>query len=74
MLIPTAPAILNAIRHATGVLVTKVPATPARIRAAIRDKEHLTVSHGHVVRRRHGPGRGGLRPRRWPHLLNRLQR
>ncbi|RWF66179.1 2Fe-2S iron-sulfur cluster binding domain-containing protein [Mesorhizobium sp. M4B.F.Ca.ET.190.01.1.1] len=39
VLIPTAPAILNAIRHATGVLVTKVPATPARIRAAIRDKE-----------------------------------
>jgi len=39
VLIPTAPAILNAIRHATGVLVTKVPATPSRIRAAIRDKE-----------------------------------
>ena len=35
-LIPTAPAILNAIRHATGVLVTKVPATPPRILAAIR--------------------------------------
>ena len=30
VLIPTAPAILNAIRHATGVLVTKVPATPSR--------------------------------------------
>ncbi|RUV30790.1 MAG: aldehyde oxidase [Mesorhizobium sp.] len=39
VLIPTAPAILNAIRHATGVLVTKIPATPSRIRAAIRDKE-----------------------------------
>ncbi|CCV10098.1 molybdopterin-dependent oxidoreductase [Mesorhizobium sp. STM 4661] len=39
VLIPTAPAILNAIRHAAGVLVTKVPATPTRIRAAIRDKE-----------------------------------
>ncbi|QPC89646.1 molybdopterin-dependent oxidoreductase [Mesorhizobium sp. INR15] len=39
VLIPTAPAILNAIRHATGVLVTKIPATPTRIRAAIRDKE-----------------------------------
>ena len=38
VLIPTAPAILNAIRHATGVLVTKVPATPSRIRAAIRDE------------------------------------
>jgi aldehyde oxidoreductase len=34
-LIPTAPAILNAIRHATGALITRVPATPARVRAAI---------------------------------------
>jgi CO/xanthine dehydrogenase Mo-binding subunit len=39
VLIPTAPAILNAIRHATGVLITKVPATPTRIRAGIREKE-----------------------------------
>ncbi|MDX8444608.1 molybdopterin-dependent oxidoreductase [Mesorhizobium captivum] len=39
VLIPTAPAILNAVRHAAGVLVTKVPATPTRILAAIRDKE-----------------------------------
>ncbi|MER8817796.1 molybdopterin-dependent oxidoreductase [Mesorhizobium sp. M0220] len=39
VLIPTAPAILNAVRHATGVLVTKIPATPTRIRAAIRDRE-----------------------------------
>ncbi|AZO72300.1 MULTISPECIES: molybdopterin-dependent oxidoreductase [unclassified Mesorhizobium] len=39
VLIPTTPAILNAIRHATGVLVTKVPATPSRILAAIREKE-----------------------------------
>ena len=42
VLIPTAPAILNAIRHATGVLVTKVPATPSRIRAAIREAEAQT--------------------------------
>ncbi|ESX12769.1 molybdopterin-dependent oxidoreductase [Mesorhizobium sp. M0179] len=41
VLIPTAPAILNAIRHATGVLITKVPATPARIRAAIREKDGI---------------------------------
>lgn len=39
VLIPTAPAILNAIRDATGVLVTKVPATPSRILAAIRARE-----------------------------------
>jgi len=34
-LIPTAPAILNAIRHATGVRVKHTPATPDRLRAAI---------------------------------------
>ncbi len=39
VLIPTAPAILNAIRHATGVLITRLPATPSRIHAAIREKE-----------------------------------
>ncbi|BAE50287.1 molybdopterin-dependent oxidoreductase [Paramagnetospirillum magneticum] len=35
-LIPTAPAILGAIRHATGVTIRQVPATPDRVRAAIR--------------------------------------
>jgi CO/xanthine dehydrogenase Mo-binding subunit len=35
-LVPTAPAILNAIRHATGVRITQVPATPHRLRAALR--------------------------------------
>ncbi|MCF3932387.1 molybdopterin-dependent oxidoreductase [Acuticoccus sp. M5D2P5] len=35
VLIPTAPAILNAIRHATGARITQVPATPDRVRAAI---------------------------------------
>jgi aldehyde oxidoreductase len=35
-LIPTAPAILGAIRHATGVRIDVVPATPDRVRAAIR--------------------------------------
>ena len=34
-LIPTAPAILNAIHHATGLRVTRVPATPDRIRAGL---------------------------------------
>ena len=37
-LIPAAPAILNAINHATGVRITQVPATPSRIRAAIRER------------------------------------
>ena len=33
--IPTAPAILNAIYHAVGVRIRRVPATPDRVRAAI---------------------------------------
>ena len=33
--IPTAPAILNAIHHATGVRIRRVPATPDRVREAI---------------------------------------
>jgi len=37
VLIPTAPAILNAIRHATGALVTRLPATPDRVLRAIRE-------------------------------------
>ena len=35
VLIPTAPAILNAIAHATGARLTQVPALPHRIRAAM---------------------------------------
>jgi len=42
--IPTAPAILNAIHDATGVRIRRVPATPDRIRAAMKaahkDKHH----------------------------------
>ena len=36
VLIPTAPAILNAIRHATGAVITKLPALPHRVLAAIK--------------------------------------
>lgn len=36
VLIPTAPAILNAIRDATGARITKVPALPHRVLAAIK--------------------------------------
>jgi CO/xanthine dehydrogenase Mo-binding subunit len=39
-LIPTAPAILGAIRHATGVRVTRVPALPHRLRATILARGH----------------------------------
>ena len=36
VLIPTAPAILNAIRDASGAEITRLPALPHRVRAAIR--------------------------------------
>lgn len=35
VLIPTAPAILNAIRHATGAEITRLPALPHRVREAL---------------------------------------
>ena len=34
-LIPTAPAILNAVRHATGARIDRLPALPHRVKAAI---------------------------------------
>lgn len=37
VLIPTAPAILNAIRHACGAEITHLPATPDKVRAGILD-------------------------------------
>jgi aldehyde oxidoreductase len=36
--IPTAPAILNAIHHAIGVRIRRTPATPDRVREAILAK------------------------------------
>jgi CO/xanthine dehydrogenase Mo-binding subunit len=36
-LVPTAPAILNAIHHASGVRIRHVPATPDRVRAALKE-------------------------------------
>ncbi|MEL6220195.1 MAG: molybdopterin cofactor-binding domain-containing protein [Pseudomonadota bacterium] len=36
VLIPTAPAIFNAIRHATGAVITRAPALPHRVMAAIK--------------------------------------
>ena len=38
-LIPTAPAILNAIHHATGVRIRQAPATPDRVRKALLAQE-----------------------------------
>ena len=37
-LIPTAPAVLNAIAHATGVRMRRLPVLPHRLWAAIRDR------------------------------------
>jgi aldehyde oxidoreductase len=34
-LVPTAPAVINAIRNAAGVWVTELPATPDKIKAAL---------------------------------------
>jgi CO/xanthine dehydrogenase Mo-binding subunit len=39
-LVPTAPAILSAIRHATGARLTRVPVLPHRLRAALRAAGH----------------------------------
>jgi CO/xanthine dehydrogenase Mo-binding subunit len=44
--IPTAPAILNAIYDATGVRIRRVPATPDRIRAAILEARKLEGNRG----------------------------
>ena len=43
--IPTAPAILNAIHDAIGVRIRRVPATPDRIRAAIRSAARQSSRH-----------------------------
>ena len=40
VLIPTAPAILNAIHHATGARLSKTPALPHRVLAAINDAKN----------------------------------
>ena len=44
VLIPTTPAILNAIKQACGVRITQIPATPARVHAAIaaiKEQHHV---------------------------------
>jgi CO/xanthine dehydrogenase Mo-binding subunit/aerobic-type carbon monoxide dehydrogenase small subunit (CoxS/CutS family) len=54
-LIPTAPAILNAIHDATGARLRRVPATPDRVLAAIRKGCSPGASPSPLV------GEGGLR-------------
>jgi CO/xanthine dehydrogenase Mo-binding subunit/aerobic-type carbon monoxide dehydrogenase small subunit (CoxS/CutS family) len=41
-LIPTAPAIFSAIRHATGLRITQAPALPHRIWAGLRQQEQTS--------------------------------
>ena len=48
VLIPTAPAILNAIRHATGAEITRVPALPHRVREALQGLSLPQISYGGV--------------------------
>jgi CO/xanthine dehydrogenase Mo-binding subunit len=38
-MVPTIPAIMNAIYDAVGVRITALPATPEKVLMAIRDKE-----------------------------------
>jgi CO/xanthine dehydrogenase Mo-binding subunit len=45
-LIPTAPAILNAIYHATGVRIRRIPATLDRVRAEILAAAAAGVRNG----------------------------
>jgi aldehyde oxidoreductase len=50
--IPTAPAILNALHDAIGVRLRKIPATPDRVRAAIKAQHHVTVEQAGEIRGR----------------------
>jgi CO/xanthine dehydrogenase Mo-binding subunit len=44
-LVPTAPAIMNAIYDAVGVRITSLPASPEKIIAALKAKETAEESH-----------------------------
>ena len=46
VLVATAPAILNAIRDATGAVIRNLPATPDRVRSAIKAVQKEQVSDG----------------------------
>jgi CO/xanthine dehydrogenase Mo-binding subunit len=45
VMVPTAPAILSAIHHATGVWLQQLPASPERVAAAILSNKE-SVHHG----------------------------
>jgi CO/xanthine dehydrogenase Mo-binding subunit len=46
-LIPTAPAILNALYDAAAVRIRKLPATPDKVRAAIRARQNTPQGNSH---------------------------
>lgn len=56
VLIPTAPAILNAIRHATGAVVHDLPATPDKLLAALE----LATTRAQDVERGSASSRGNV--------------
>jgi CO/xanthine dehydrogenase Mo-binding subunit len=43
-LVPTAPAIMNAIHDAVGVRITSLPATPEKVLAALAEKQAMAAS------------------------------
>lgn len=45
-MVPTAPAVINAIHDAIGVRITSLPATPEKILAALRAKRDMEVRPG----------------------------
>ncbi len=44
-MVPTIPAIMNAIYDAVGVRITELPATPEKVRMALREKEMEEAAH-----------------------------
>ncbi len=60
-LVATAPAILNAIHHATGVRMGQVPVSPSRLRAALLHR-HPDASSGSIAARC-ASAASGSRPR-----------
>jgi 4-hydroxybenzoyl-CoA reductase subunit alpha len=50
-IMPTIPAILNAVHDAIGVRFTELPLTPERVLRAIREKETRAEVHAHLDKR-----------------------
>ena len=50
-MVPTIPAIMNAIYDAVGVRITALPATPEKVLMAIRDKERQETRESGTIRR-----------------------